>query len=198
MLETVFTSSKGVPLSWIFAGIKENGDIKYRYMSSEQLIDNILNVVNIHEVIGLGRNRENGFRIKSKPILTQESTSEIILPIVTEKEVIEETYEEEGEKLIDRIANLFGDKASRVNKKAINYIKDNPTEFLDRLKVLMPELDRLTREDVNEATKRVNMLITESLGQSEELSNKKMRDRLHWWWDNEGFTLEQDILYGMY
>ena len=194
MLETVFTSSKGVPLSWIFAGIKENGDIKYRYMSSEQLIDNILNVVNIHEVIGLGRNRENGFRIKSKPILTQESTSEIILPIVTEKELIDETYEEEGEKLIDRIANLFGDKASRVNKKAINYIKDNPTEFLDRLKVLMPELDRLTREDVNEATKRVNMLITESLGQSEELSNKKMRDRLHWWWDNEGFTLEQDIL----
>ena len=73
MLETVFTSSKGVPLHWIFAGIKENGDIKYRYMSSEQLIDNILNVSNIHEVIGLGRNRENGFRIKSNPILTQEA-----------------------------------------------------------------------------------------------------------------------------
>ena len=39
MLKTVFTSSKGVPLHWIFAGIKENGDIKYRYMSSEELID---------------------------------------------------------------------------------------------------------------------------------------------------------------
>ena len=61
----------------------------------------------------------------------------------------------------------------------------------------MPELQKLTRDDVNEATQRVNMLIIESINHSQDMVDqreKKMTERLYWWWDNEGFTLDQNIL----
>ena len=159
MLTESFKSTNGQPLQWIFAHVLNDKQIEYEVLDSEELISAILSSDcsqgTRSQACAVGRSRkgDTGIRIKSRFVLG--NSSMITFPEVTEDEIKSIIYDPEGDRVEDKIRRIFKDP-NKVSQYTVEYIRDNPQEFLASVNNLLPNL---TTEEKNIA---YNLLMEES------------------------------------
>ena len=158
MLTESFKTSKGKPLKWIFAHVLDEKRIEYDVMDSEELISVILssdcNKGTGSQACAIGRSRKSdtGLRIKSRFVLGNPKI--ITFPSVTEDEIKSIIYDPKGERIEDKIRRIFKNP-NKVSQYTVEYIKNNPKEFLNAVNKILPEL-------TNEEKKIVHNLLVEN------------------------------------
>ena len=127
MLTSMFTTSDGKGLDWIFSIVYPNY-IEYTVWSSEDLINAI---VGNSDIIGVGRSPMTDVRIKSRFVMSNPSI--IQFPSFTPDELKKLRYVKDRGLKIDKIAELFGKYKTKVRHDVLKYIRKNPTAFLKRV-----------------------------------------------------------------
>ena len=159
MLTESFKATNGQPLQWIFAHVLNDKQIEYEVLDSEELISAILSSDcsqgTRSQACAVGRSRkgDTGVRIKSRFVLG--NSNMITFPEVTEDEIKSIIYDPEGDRVEDKIRRIFKDP-NKVSQYTVEYIKNNPKEFLASVNEILPNL---TIEQKNLA---YNLLMEES------------------------------------
>jgi len=165
MLTESFKSSNGEPLKWIFAHVLDAKHIEYDVMDSDELIGAILSSDCVGEVgkspgtrspacaVGISRKDKTGLRIKSRFVLGDPKM--ITFPSVNEEDIKSIIYDPTGERVEDNIRRIFKDP-EKVSQYTVDYIKNNPNEFLAAVNEILPTL---TKEEKNLA---YNLVVEES------------------------------------
>ena len=127
MLTSMFTTSDGKGLDWIFSIVYPNY-IEYTVWSSEDLINAI---VGNSDMIGVGRSPMTDVRIKSRFVMSNPSI--IQFPSFTPDQLKKLRYVKDRGLKIDKIAELFGKYKTKVRRDVLQYIQRNPKAFLNRI-----------------------------------------------------------------
>ena len=127
MLTSMFTSSDGKPIHWIFSIIYPNY-IEYTVWSTDDLIHAL---VSEPEMIGVGRSPMTDIRMKSRFLMG--SPKIIQFPSFTPNELKRLRYNKDRGLKIDKIAELFGKYKTKVRYDVLRYIRKNPATFLKRI-----------------------------------------------------------------
>ena len=127
MLTSMFTSSDGTPIEWIFSIIYPNY-IEYTVWSTDDLINEL--VIN-PGMIGVGRNPRTDVRMKSRFLM--QNPSVIQFPSFTADELKKLRYNKDRGLKVDKIAELFGKYKTKVRYDVLQYIRKNPQTFLKRV-----------------------------------------------------------------
>ena len=160
MLTESFKASNGQPLKWIFAHVLDDKHIKYVSMDSDELISTILSsdCSNGTEsracAVGKSRKKDTGIRIKSRFVLGADPKM-ITFPEVSEEDIRSIIYDPEGDRIEDKIRRIFKNP-NKVSQYTVEYIRDNPKEFVDAVN---REIPNLTLEERNIA---YNLLLEET------------------------------------
>lgn len=161
MLSSMFTTSNGQQLDWIFSEILPDR-IEYTVWSSDALIEAIVSDTNM---IGVGRSPKTDVRIKSRFVM--QNPSIIKFPEFTAQELKKSRYVKDRGLKVDKIAELFGKYKTKVRYDVLEYIRKNPKTFLKRIvnlygDKLTPILKEKGLIDLNES-KLSNIEIQEQL-----------------------------------
>ena len=127
MLTSMFTTSDGKSLDWIFSVVYPNY-IEYTVWSSNELIDAI---ITNPDMLGVGRSPNTDVRIKSRFVM--QNPSIIQFPSFTPDELKRLRYVEDRGLKLDKIAELFGKYKTKVRYDVLQYIRKNPATFLKRI-----------------------------------------------------------------
>ena len=127
MLASMFTSSKGTPIEWIFSIIHPNY-IEYTVWSTEDLINEL---VSNPGMIGVGRSPRTDVRMKSRFLM--QNPNIIQFPTFTSNQLKKLRYDKDRGLKTDKIAELFGKYKTKVRYDVLEYIRKNPTTFLKRV-----------------------------------------------------------------
>ena len=159
MLTDSFVASNGQPLKWIFAHVLDGKHIEYTVLDSPDLISIILGSDCSNGTrsqacaVGQSRKSDTGLRIKSRFVLGDPKM--ITFPTVSEEDIKTIIYDPTGERVEDNIRRIFKDP-EKVSQYTVDYIKNNPKEFLSAVNEILPTL---TKEEKNLA---YNLLVEES------------------------------------
>ena len=150
MLTSMFTSSDGKPIEWIFSIIYSNY-IEYTVWSTDDLINEL--VIN-PEMIGVGRSPRTDVRMKSRFLM--QNPSVIQFPSFTAEELKKLRYNKDRGLKVDKIAELFGKYKTKVRYDVLEYIRKNPQTFLKKVVSLYgdklgPMLQAKGMVDLNES-----------------------------------------------
>ena len=155
MLTESFKASNGEPLKWIFAHVLDAKHIEYDVMDSDALISAILSSDCVGEVgkspgtrspacaVGISRKDKTGLRIKSRFVLGDPKM--ITFPTVSEEDIRSIIYDPEGDRVEDKIRRIFKDP-NKVSQYTVDYIKNNPNEFLSAVNEILPTLTKEEKE----------------------------------------------------
>ena len=127
MLASMFTSSNGTPVNWIFSIIYPNY-IEYTLWSTEELINEL---VTNPTMIGVGRSPITDVRMKSRFLM--QNPNIIQFPTFTSNELKKLRYDKDRGLKTDKIAELFGKYKTKVRYDVLEYIRKNPQTFLKRV-----------------------------------------------------------------
>ena len=127
MLTSMFTSSNGTPVNWIFSIIYPNY-IEYTLWSTEELINEL---VTNPTMIGVGRSPITDVRMKSRFLM--QNPNIIQFPTFTSNELKKLRYDKDRGLKTDKIAELFGKYKTKVRYDVLEYIRKNPQTFLKRV-----------------------------------------------------------------
>ena len=127
MLASMFTSSKGTPIEWIFSIIHPNY-IEYTVWSTEDLINEL---VSNPGMIGVGRSPRTDVRMKSRFLM--QNPNIIQFPTFTSNQLKKLRYDKDRGLKTDKIAELFGKYKTKVRYDVLEYIRKNPQTFLKRV-----------------------------------------------------------------
>ena len=127
MLTSMFTSSDGTPIEWIFSIIYPNY-IEYTVWSTDDLINEL---VTNPGMIGVGRSPRTDVRMKSRFLM--QNPSIIQFPSFTANELKKLRYNKDRGLKVDKIAELFGKYKTKVRYDVLQYIRKNPQTFLKRI-----------------------------------------------------------------
>ena len=150
MLASMFTSSNGTPIDWIFSIIHPNY-IEYTVWSTEDLINEL---VSNPSMIGVGRSPRTDVRMKSRFLM--QNPNIIQFPTFTSNELKKLRYDKDRGLKTDKIAELFGKYKTKVRYDVLQYIRKNPQTFLKRVVSLYgdklgPMLKEKGMVDLNES-----------------------------------------------
>ena len=144
MLIESFKATNGQPLKWIFAHVLDDKHIRYVSMDSEELISAILssdcsNGTGSQKcAVGKSRKKDTGVRIKSNFVLGADPNM-ITFPSVSDEDIRSIVYDPDGDRIEDNIRRIFKNP-NKVSQYTVDYIKNNPEEFLSRVKNILPNL----------------------------------------------------------
>jgi len=127
MLTSMFTSSDGTPIHWIFSIIHPNY-IEYTVWTTEELINEL---VSNPDIIGVGRSPRTDVRMKSRFLM--QNPNIIQFPTFTSNELKKLRYDKNRGLKTDKIAELFGKYKTKVRYDVLEYIRKNPQTFLKRV-----------------------------------------------------------------
>jgi len=127
MLTSMFTSSDGKPINWIFSIIYPNY-IEYTTWTTDDLINKM--VMN-PQMIGVGRSPRTDVRLKSRFLM--QNPNIIQFPSFTAEELKRLRYDKDRGLKTDKIAELFGKYKTKVRYDVLQYIRKNPQTFLKRV-----------------------------------------------------------------
>ena len=159
MLIESFKATNGKPLKWIFAHVLDDKHIRYVAMDSEELISAILssdcsNGTGSQKcAVGKSRKKDTGVRIKSNFVLGADPNM-ITFPSVSDEDIRSIIYDPDGDRIEDKVRRLFKNP-NKVSQYTVDYIKNNPKEFLDTVNEILPNL-------TNEEKKIVHNLLVEN------------------------------------
>lgn len=150
MLASMFTSSNGTAIDWIFSIIHPNY-IEYTVWSTEDLINEL---VSNPTMIGVGRSPRTDVRMKSRFLMKNPNI--IQFPTFTYNELKKLRYDKDRGLKTDKIAELFGKYKTKVRYDVLQYIRKNPQTFLKRVVSLYgdklgPMLKEKGMVDLNES-----------------------------------------------
>ena len=150
MLASMFTSSNGTPIDWIFSIIYPNY-IEYTVWSTEDLINEL---VSNPAMIGVGRSPRTDVRMKSRFLM--QNPNIIQFPTFTSNQLKKLRYDKDRGLKTDKIAELFGKYKTKVRYDVLEYIRKNPQTFLKRVVSLYgdklgPMLKEKGMVDLNES-----------------------------------------------
>ena len=150
MLTSMFTSSDGKPINWIFSIIYPNY-IEYTTWTTDDLINEM--VMN-PQMIGVGRSPRTDVRLKSRFLMKNPNI--IQFPSFTAEELKRLRYDKDRGLKTDKIAELFGKYKTKVRYDVLQYIRKNPQTFLKRIinlygDKLAPMLKEKGMIDLNES-----------------------------------------------
>ena len=144
MLIESFKATNGQPLQWIFAHVLNDKQIQYDVLSSEDLISTILSsdcskgTGSRACAVGQSRKSDTGLRVKSRFVLGTDPKI-ITFPTVNEEDIRSIIYDPEGDRVEDKIRRIFKDP-NKVSQYTVDYIKNNPEEFLTSVNSILPNL----------------------------------------------------------
>jgi hypothetical protein len=165
MLIESFKATNGQPLKWIFAHVLDDKRIRYVAMDSEELISTILssdcsNGTGSQKcAVGKSRKKDTGVRIKSNFVLGADPNM-ITFPSVSDEDIRSIIYDPDGDRIEDKIRRIFN-KPNKVSQYTVDYIRDNPKEFLATVNRELPNLTKEEKKILNNLLVE-NKLIKES------------------------------------
>jgi len=153
MLIESFKATNGQPLKWIFAHVLDDKHIRYVSMDSEELISAILSsdcssgTGSQKCAVGKSRKKDTGVRIKSNFVLGADPNM-ITFPSVSDEDIRSIIYDPDGDRVEDNIRRIFKNP-NKVSQYTVDYIKNNPKEFLDTVNEILPNLTKEEKKIVH-------------------------------------------------